>query len=81
MSDTDSEFRAITGDIMSEEANDLLDKHIARSRKWLAEKRAAGEPTDLWDFIKKLHGEPNLKGPIVAAYAAALWRLLEVDHA
>lgn len=77
MSDVNQEFAAIIDDLVSEEANDLLDIHLARTREWVAQERAAGRQLELRALIMQLHGEPSQRGPILAAYSAALWRLLE----
>lgn len=77
MSEIDQEFAAIADDLVFEEANGLLDIHLARTREWVASQRAAGRQIELRALIMQLHGEPNQRGPVLAAYSAALWRLLE----
>lgn len=69
-------FDEMMGGLVKSEADDLLDRHMERTRKWIEMKEAKGETVTLADLIKKLHGEPNRKGPVVAAYGAALWRLM-----
>ena len=70
------QFDAMVGELVKGEADDLLEKHIARTREWIEMEEAGGHTVTLTDLIKKLQSEPNRKGPVVAAYAAALWRLM-----
>ena len=74
---TDQAFEDIADATMATEANDLLEKHISRTVDWVARQRAMGEPVTLRSLIKQLHSEPNQKGPVMAAYGTALWRILE----
>lgn len=69
-------FDEMMGGLVKDEADSLLDKHIARTRQWIEMKEARGETVMLSDLIKKLQSEPNRRGPVVSAYAAALWRLM-----
>ena len=80
MNDTDSEFRGIANEMMAGEANNLLDQQMTRVIKWRQRQKAADEPADLMALIRQVQNEPNKRGPVLAAYAAALWRLLEQDH-
>jgi hypothetical protein len=77
--DTDKEFLAIADDLVSAEANDLLDKQMAKALEWVEQRKANGEPADLRSMIQRFHQEPNRRGPVLAAYAAAMWRLLQQE--
>jgi thymidylate synthase len=79
MNDTDRAFRDIANEMMSGEANDLLEKQMARVLKWRQRQKAANEPADLLALIRQIQNEPNKRGPVMAAYAAAMWRLLEQE--
>jgi hypothetical protein len=76
---TDQEFYAIANEIITEEAENLLDRQLARARTWRAERLANGETADLGDLITKVLSEPNKRGPVLAAYAAAMHRLLGLE--
>ena len=75
----DQEFHDIAAVLMADEANELLERHLTRARDWLTKRRADKQPTSVADLAKRLHGEPNKRGIILTAYAAALWRLLESE--
>jgi hypothetical protein len=73
------EFDSIVDDLIFEEANGLLDRQKARCVKWRRERIANGEGAELRDLIVRVHSEPNKRGPVLAAYSAALWRLMEQE--
>lgn len=73
---TDSQFKAMTDNIMSEEANKLLDKYLVRVDNWKSNQRMDGiEPTTA-DLIRKLVAEKSDPKHVAVALSAALWRLL-----
>lgn len=74
---TDDEFFGIANELVGEEVNDLLEKQLARVMEWRQMRQHDGEPANLMDLIKQVHREKNKRGPILAAYCAAMWRLLE----
>lgn len=80
MNQTDEQFRGIANDMMSDEANNLLNEQLDRVVEWRRRQREAGKPDDLMALIRQVHQEPNKRGPVLAAYAAAMWRLLEQNY-
>lgn len=77
---TEEAFQQIASSEVQIEANDVLDKTLARTRKWRDDYRAAQrrEPT-LHDLIQQMLAEPSPRGPALVGLAAALWRLLEEE--
>lgn len=71
----DREFFAIANDMAAAEANAYLDKRIAAVDLWVERRRKAGEPADLRSLVLQILHEPNDRGPVIVALAAALWRL------
>lgn len=81
MSDDFPEFNfdALKAELASDKANEILDRHVRRTGDWMAMRRAdGGEPT-LLDLIKKINDEPSRRRMIIAAYGAALWRLIHQE--
>lgn len=76
MEDTDEEFFSIANELISVEANSLLDRQLGRVRAWREGRQANGETADLRDLIAQVVAEPNKRGLVLAAYAAAMYRLL-----
>jgi hypothetical protein len=77
--DTDAEFFDIANEMVSGEANAVLDRHLRRTAKWLDMRRADGRGAELRDLIQKILGEPGRRDQIMTVYATALWRLLEEE--
>lgn len=79
MDSTDRKFDEIANAEISAEANNLLDRQLARVRTWTEQRIANGEPADLRHLIRQVMAEPNKRGPVLVAYAAALTRLIEQE--
>lgn len=75
--ETDDAFFAIANEVVAPEAFDLLNKHLEGVVAWRQECLAEGKPADLRSLIVRLQNEKNRRGPVLAAYAAAIWKLLE----
>ena len=76
---TDEEFGSITDNIISDEANELLDKQLARVLQWRDMCVADGEMATLAALIHQMVNERAPRIPTVVTHATALWRLLEKD--
>lgn len=77
---TDAEFFGIANEMVSDEANEVLDRHLKRTAKWLKMRRDEGESAELRDLIMKVLSEPSKRKQVVTVYATALWRLLEMER-
>lgn len=69
----------LANEMASDQAKRILDRQLANVRKWMAAREARGEDAGLPDLIKQVHGEPNKRSHIIAAYCAAVWRLKEIE--
>lgn len=77
--DWDDEFKSLTDVLLINDAQDQLEQHITLARKWRARMDDADMPSDLSDFIVQLVKEDVKRNRVLAAYGAALWRLMEAD--
>ena len=75
----DREFFAIANDMAAAEANAYLDKRLAAVDLWVKRREKAGEPADLRTLVLQILHEPNERGPVIVALAAALWRLRAIQ--
>lgn len=74
------EFFEIANNLVADEANDHLDKWLARVDVWAAAREAEGKPVDLRHLISQVLHEPNDKTPVLVALSAAMWRLREMKQ-
>jgi len=71
------EFDTIIAETMTAEANDLLDKQLARVTEWKRTLEATGHSATLHDLIKVTMAERSTRHHVIVAYSAALMRLME----
>lgn len=77
--DEDAYLANLQAEMVADHANGLLDRQLGRARQWIAQRKAAGEPATLYDFTKQCMAEPNKRRHIIAAYCAAMWRLIHQE--
>ncbi len=77
MADEKAIFEDIANGLVSDEANDYLDKRLVAVDQWVQYQQERGHPATLRAFIDKLMQEPNERGPVIITLATALWRLRE----
>lgn len=77
--DWEAEFKSMTDTMITNDAQVCLENQMARARKWRDLKAERGESADLSDFIHQVMKEPLKRNQVLAAYGAALWRLMEAD--
>lgn len=77
--DWNDEFKSMTDVMLTNDAQGQLEQHIMLARKWRARMADADMPSDLSDFIVQLVKEDVQRNRVLAAYGAALWRLMEAD--
>jgi hypothetical protein len=70
---------SLENDMFSSDANGLLDRQLDRARKWMDQRRANGEVVNQYEFTKHCMREPSRKRHIVAAYCAAMWRMIHQE--
>jgi hypothetical protein len=75
VTDEEKLFADLANEMASDTANDLLERQAAKTRKWIAQREAAGEPATFKEFLNQIVREPNKKTHVMAAYGAALWRM------
>ena len=62
VTDEDQMFKDLQDEMVGDQANELLDKQVGRTRTWMAQRRAEGESDSLYDLIKYCLKEPNKRG-------------------
>lgn len=75
--DYDQAFKEITDIETSKEANSLLRRHLSKAQEWRLQQINLGNTPSQHDFTKHLLSERNARGPVIVAYAAALWKMME----
>lgn len=75
----DFDFDGLQNEMVADSANELLDRHLDRARQWCAVRGGQGSEPTLKDLIMQLDGEPSKRKHIIAAYSAALWRLIHKE--
>lgn len=79
MTESDFDFDGLAAEMVSDNANALLDRQLERARRWKYLQEAKGEVPTLSDMIKQCMQEPSKRRIIIGAYATALWRLIELE--
>lgn len=79
MTDEDQMFANLQAEMFSDHASGLLDRQLKRARTWLAQRKGNGETATLYDLTRHCLKEPNKRRHIIAAYCAALLRIIEME--
>lgn len=76
---TTEEFFGIANELISDEANDFLAKRLKKVDQWVAYRKLRNQPADLRSLIDQLMREPEQRAMVLVAYAAALWKIREME--
>lgn len=78
----DETFFDMASHLVVEETDRLLDVHLAQAVRFLQMRREEGKRADVYALIEHFKADPRkrARGPMLAVYAAAVYRLLEAGR-